>query len=52
LNDGRLVPVLDAFRPEPLRLSAVYPQHRQSSRPVQAFIEFLRERLDRVEEGG
>jgi DNA-binding transcriptional LysR family regulator len=44
LKDGRLVPVLDEFRPEPLTLSAVYPQHRQSSRPVQALIEFLRER--------
>jgi DNA-binding transcriptional LysR family regulator len=46
LQDGRLVPVLDELRPEPLTLSAVYPQHRQASRPVQALIEFLRERLD------
>jgi len=46
LADGRLVPVLDHLRPEPLVLSAVYPQHRQSSRPVQALIEFLRERLE------
>ena len=50
LKDGRLVPVLDEFRPQPLTLSAVYPQHRQSSRPVQALIEFLRERLDQAEE--
>ena len=46
LKDGRLVPVLDDFRPEPLTLSAVYPQHRQASRPVQALVEFLRERLN------
>ncbi|MCU0121629.1 LysR family transcriptional regulator [Pseudomonas sp. B2M1-30] len=46
LKEGRLVAVLDEFRPEPLTLSAVYPQHRQASRPVQALIEFLRERLD------
>jgi DNA-binding transcriptional LysR family regulator len=46
LQDGRLVPVLDEFRPQPLTLSAVYPQHRQASRPVQALIGFLRERLD------
>jgi DNA-binding transcriptional LysR family regulator len=39
------------LRPEPLTLSAVYPQHRQSSRPVQALIEFLRERLNQREEG-
>ena len=51
LKDGRLVQVLDNFRPEPLTLSAVYPQHRQGSRPVQALIEFLRERLDRTEDG-
>ncbi|MPQ69193.1 MULTISPECIES: LysR family transcriptional regulator [unclassified Pseudomonas] len=46
LKDGRLVPVLADFCPEPLALSAVYPQHRQGSRPVRALIEFLRERLD------
>ncbi len=46
LRDGSLVRVLDDLRPEPLTLSAVYPQHRQASRPVQAFIEFLRERLE------
>ncbi|MCW0920944.1 LysR family transcriptional regulator [Pseudomonas sp. RG1] len=46
LKDGRLVPVLDDLRPEPLTLSAVYPQHRQASRPVQALVEFLRERLN------
>jgi DNA-binding transcriptional LysR family regulator len=51
LKDGRLVPVLDAFRCEPLTLSAVYPQHRQASRPVQVLIEFLRERLDQAEGG-
>ena len=45
LKDGRLVTVLDEFAPEALTLSAVYPQHRQSSRPVQALVEFLRERL-------
>ncbi|MGY2374552.1 LysR family transcriptional regulator [Pseudomonas sp. SDO524_S393] len=45
LQDGRLVTLLDAFAPEALTLSAVYPQHRQSSRPVQALVEFLRERL-------
>lgn len=45
LAAGRLVPLLEAFAPPPLQLSAVYPQHRQSARPVQALIEFLRERL-------
>lgn len=45
LEDGRLVTVLEDYQPPPLTLSAVYPQHRQGSRPVQALIEFLRERL-------
>jgi DNA-binding transcriptional LysR family regulator len=45
LKEGRLVRVLDEYRTEPLVLSAVYPQHRQSSRPVQALIEFLKEHL-------
>ena len=51
LKDGRLVEVLEDFRPEPLTLSAVYPQHRQSSRPVQALVDFLREELDQSEGG-
>lgn len=45
LRSGSLVRVLDDLRPASLTLSAVYPQHRQTSRPVQAFIEFLKERL-------
>ncbi|HDS1735634.1 MULTISPECIES: LysR family transcriptional regulator [Pseudomonas] len=45
LAEGRLVPLLEAFTPPALQLSAVYPQHRQVARPVQGFVEFLRERL-------
>lgn len=45
LADGRLVKLLETWTPPPLQLSAVYPQHRQIARPVQAFVEFLRERL-------
>lgn len=45
LKDGRLIKVLEGFETEPLTLSAVYPQHRQSSRPVQALVEFLREHM-------
>ena len=45
LADGRLVRVLDGFATEALQLSAVYPQHRQSSRAVQVLVEFLRECL-------
>lgn len=45
LQDGRLVKVLEGYETEPLVLSAVYPQHRQSARPVQALVEFLREQM-------
>ncbi len=45
LAEGRLVPVLAEWAPPALQLSAVYPQHRQVARPVQGFVEFLRERL-------
>ncbi|MEG0634710.1 MAG: LysR family transcriptional regulator [Pseudomonas sp.] len=42
LEQGRLVRVLDDFRSEPLMLSALYPQHRQRSRPVQALIAYIK----------
>lgn len=41
LADGRLLPVLEAFRPEGFAVHAVYPQHRQSSLLVRAFSDFL-----------
>lgn len=46
LADGRLVTVLHDYATEALQLSAVYPQHRQGSRPVQVLIDFLRQSLD------
>ncbi|PYG75842.1 MULTISPECIES: LysR family transcriptional regulator [unclassified Pseudomonas] len=42
---GRLLSVLEDWTPPALQLSAVYPQHRQVARPVQGFVDFLRERL-------
>ena len=45
LRSGQLQTVLNEFITEPLALSAVYPQHRQTSRPVQVLIDFLREHL-------
>lgn len=45
LADGRLVPVLDACRPEGFNVYAVCPQHRQSSLLVRAFSDFLAERF-------
>ncbi|MCE1240972.1 MAG: LysR family transcriptional regulator [Azonexaceae bacterium] len=42
LRDNRLHTVLDTFLPPPLAISAVYPQHRQTSQTVRAFTDFLR----------
>ncbi len=45
LKKGLLVTVLEDFNPEPLTLSAVYPQHRQRSEVNKAFLDFLEQRL-------
>lgn len=42
LRSGALVTVLDAYAPPPLTIYAVYPQHRQQSRTVKVFTDFLR----------
>lgn len=42
LAEGQLVSVLEAFCPPPAAVHAVYPQHRQSSLAVRAFVDFLR----------
>lgn len=47
INSGQLVAVLEPFLPRATALYAVYPQHRQSSTSIQAFIAFLREQLAR-----
>ena len=45
LRDGRLVTVLDRFAAPPVAVHAVYPQHRQVSLAIRAFVEFLGETL-------
>jgi DNA-binding transcriptional LysR family regulator len=45
LGGGQLVTVLEEFLPMAVTVYAVYPQHRQSSVAVRAFVEFLRGRL-------
>jgi DNA-binding transcriptional LysR family regulator len=45
LKSGQLVGVLDAFLPDAASVYAVYPQHRQSSVTIRAFVEFLRQHL-------
>lgn len=43
--EGSLIKVLEDFYPEPLTLSAVYPQHRQRSEVTRVFLDFLEQRL-------
>ncbi|WP_287029184.1 LysR family transcriptional regulator [Pseudomonas sp. UBA6310] len=43
LADGRLVPLLQRFGPPQSKVYAVYPQHRQSSLVVKAFVDYLRD---------
>ncbi|HEX7931963.1 MAG TPA: LysR family transcriptional regulator [Paraburkholderia sp.] len=45
LRSGQLVTVLDEFLPSPTGVYAVYPQHRQSSLAIRAFVDFLRKHL-------
>jgi DNA-binding transcriptional LysR family regulator len=45
LKSGQLVLVLEAFLPSATGVYAVYPQHRQSSVTIRAFVEFLRRHL-------
>lgn len=45
LENGSLVPILDAFQPGSLSLHALYPQHRQRSEVTRVFLDFLQERL-------
>jgi DNA-binding transcriptional LysR family regulator len=47
LEQGRLVPILQTHQPPNTAFYAVYPQHRQSSRAVQAFATFLHNHFTR-----
>jgi DNA-binding transcriptional LysR family regulator len=49
LADGRLVEMLEDFRPQGFTVHAVYPQHRQTSLLVRAFSDFLVERFREAE---
>lgn len=50
IAQGLLVPILQAYSRPDAAVYAVYPQHRQASRAVQAFVEFAREHLMRPRE--
>jgi DNA-binding transcriptional LysR family regulator len=45
LQAGQLVDVLEAYAPAATGVFAVFPQHRQSSLTIRAFVDYLRERL-------
>ena len=45
ISSGRLVPLLEDWRPPSSEIFLYYPSRRQVPAPLQAFIEFLRENL-------
>jgi hypothetical protein len=45
IKAGRLVPLLEDWRPRSAAIFLYYPSRRQIPLPLQAFIEFLRENL-------
>jgi DNA-binding transcriptional LysR family regulator len=51
LASGRLMRVLEPFEPPKGGVFAVYPQHRQSSAAVRAFVDFLVERFSVADAG-
>jgi DNA-binding transcriptional LysR family regulator len=57
LRSGSLVEVLSTFRPPTMALMALYPPHRQMSRRVRVFVDWLVElcarnnRLDKIQSG-
>jgi DNA-binding transcriptional LysR family regulator len=42
LRSKQLVTILDDYAPPPLTIYAVYPQHRQTSIAIKAFVDFMR----------
>ncbi len=48
LRSGTLVPVLEAFEPEPLPVHAVYPHGRHLPAKVRAFLDFLAPRMPKA----
>lgn len=46
LADGRLVSVLDPYRPPTTSIYVVYPQHRQTSLLIRSFTDFLQDRFN------
>ncbi|WP_435637905.1 LysR family transcriptional regulator [Carnimonas bestiolae] len=46
LADGRLTAILDKYRPAPEPVNALYPHHREKSRPVRALVDMLVEALN------
>ena len=50
VQTGALTPILEAYEPDPLPVSVIYPSQRQAPLKLRAFLDFaipkLRERLD------
>ena len=41
IEEGRLVQILDAWRPSPMPISVLYPENRQLSPRVRVFIDWV-----------
>ncbi|WPB77496.1 LysR family transcriptional regulator [Archangium violaceum] len=52
LREGRLLSVLDAYAPEPLVISLVYPQRKHLPQRVRVFVDFMTEHFRKVFRGG
>jgi DNA-binding transcriptional LysR family regulator len=48
IEEGRLVPVLDQYRSEPLNICAVFPNHRHIRRGATIFVESIQKRLNEL----
>ena len=51
LREGRLRTVLDAYAPDPLTISLVYPQRQHLPQRVRVFIDFMTEHFRKLFRG-
>ena len=51
IRDGRLVPVLPDFAPEPVQLAALYPHRKLQDPKIRLFLDFMAERCQRMVRG-
>jgi DNA-binding transcriptional LysR family regulator len=45
IQEGKLIPVLEHYLPDPKPMNLIYPRHRQSTPKIASFVEFVVERF-------